>query len=165
MWLHTGQISKMTTRKHASSFFKQIIKTTVRKYTCFIHHRSPKPNYYQIGCLDNAFDLVNRIWRYSGNQINTVVFMICCNGRSVYSKGCVCCEQNLSCTELCPCQALDLSHNVITQRSKNMLFKCVFTRRKSHQSRIFDSFQFHPQFVQIDMASFRPSLRIIQPWY
>jgi hypothetical protein len=27
----------------------------------------------QIGCLDNAFDLVNRIWRYSGNQINTVV--------------------------------------------------------------------------------------------
>jgi hypothetical protein len=27
--------------------------------------------------LDNAFDLVNRIWRYSGNQINTVVFMIC----------------------------------------------------------------------------------------
>jgi hypothetical protein len=28
-------------------------------------------------CLDNAFDLVNRIWRYSGNQINTVVFMIC----------------------------------------------------------------------------------------
>jgi hypothetical protein len=38
----------------------------------FIHHRSPKPNYYQIGCLDNAFDLVNRIWRYSGNQINTV---------------------------------------------------------------------------------------------
>jgi hypothetical protein len=40
-------------------------------------HESPKPNYYQIGCLDNAFDLVNRIWRYSENQINTVVFMIC----------------------------------------------------------------------------------------
>jgi hypothetical protein len=35
--------------------------------------------------------------------------------------------------------------------------------RKSHQSRIFDSFQFYPQFVQIDMASFRLSLRIIQP--
>jgi hypothetical protein len=27
--------------------------------------------------LDNAFDLVNRIWRYSGNQTNTIVFMIC----------------------------------------------------------------------------------------
>jgi hypothetical protein len=147
--------------------------------------------------LDNAFDLVNRIWRYSGNQINTVVFMIClkkellrdstlvrlppsedtfkqhvlrssyktkiwliahipkpavasplehgckdgkfglepilfegqmssdflqdlvctCKGRSVCSKGCVCFEQNLSCTELCPCQALDLCHNVITHRT------------------------------------------------
>jgi hypothetical protein len=31
-----------------------------------------------------------------------------CKGRSVCSKGCVCFEQNLSCTELCPCQALDL---------------------------------------------------------
>jgi hypothetical protein len=27
--------------------------------------------------LDNEFDLVSRKWRYSGNQINTVVFMIC----------------------------------------------------------------------------------------
>jgi hypothetical protein len=35
----------------------------------------------------------------------------------------------------------------------------------SRQSRIFDSFQFYPQFVQIDMASFRLSLGIIQPWY
>ena len=51
------------------------------------------------------------------------------------------------------------------RRSKNMLFKCVFTQRKSHQSRIFDSCQFYPQFVQIDMASFRLSLRIIQPWW
>jgi hypothetical protein len=42
-------------------------------------------------------------------------------------------------------------------------FECVFTRRKSHQSKIFDSFQFYPQFVQIDMASFQLSLRIIQP--
>jgi hypothetical protein len=40
-----------------------------------------------------------------------------CNGRSVCSKGCVCFEQNLSCTELCPCQALDLCHNVITHRT------------------------------------------------
>jgi hypothetical protein len=121
-------------------------KTT--KYTCFIHHRNPKPNYYQIGCLDNAFDLVNRTWRYSGNQINTVVFMIClkkeilrglepilfegqmlsdflqdlvctCKRRSVCSKGCVCFELNLSCTELCLCQALDLCHNVIPNRTEH----------------------------------------------
>jgi hypothetical protein len=31
--------------------------------------------------------------------------------------GCVCFEQNLSCTELCPWQALDLCHNVITHRT------------------------------------------------
>ena len=37
--------------------------------------------------------------------------------RSVCSKGCVCFEQNLSCTKLCPCQALDLCHNVITHRT------------------------------------------------
>jgi hypothetical protein len=43
----------------------------------------------------------------------------------------------------------------LVRRSKNMLFKCVFTRdrRKYHQSRIFDRCQFYPQFVQIDMAS------------
>jgi hypothetical protein len=60
-----------------------------------------------------------------------------------------------------PNQFSDLSR--IEYSSKNMLFKCVFTRRKSHQSRIFDSCQFYPQFVQIVMASFRLSLRIIQP--
>ena len=41
--------------------------------------------------------------------------LVCtCKGRSVCSKGCVCFEHNLSCTELCPCQALDLCHTVIT---------------------------------------------------
>jgi hypothetical protein len=30
--------------------------------------------------------------------------LVCtCKGRSVCSKGCVCFEHNLSCTELCPC--------------------------------------------------------------
>ena len=44
--------------------------------------------------------------------------LVCiCKGRSICSKGCVCFEQNLSCTELCPCQALDLCHNVITHRT------------------------------------------------
>ena len=30
----------------------------------------------------------------------------------------------------------------LVRRSKNMLFRCVFTQRTSHQSRIFDSFNF-----------------------
>ena len=38
--------------------------------------------------------------------------LVCtCKGKSVCSRGCVCFEQNLSCTELCPCQASDLCHN------------------------------------------------------
>jgi hypothetical protein len=44
--------------------------------------------------------------------------LVCtCKRRSVCSKGCVCFELNLSCTELCLCQALDLCHNVITNRT------------------------------------------------
>jgi hypothetical protein len=44
--------------------------------------------------------------------------LVCtCKGRSVCSKGCVCFEQNLSCTELCPCEAIDLCHNGITHRT------------------------------------------------
>jgi hypothetical protein len=96
-----------------------VIRFKTTTYTCFIHHRNPKPNYYQIGCLDNAFDLVNRTLRYSGNQINNFLQdLVCtCKGRSVCSKGCVCFEHNLSCIELCPCQALDICHNVITHRT------------------------------------------------
>ena len=35
--------------------------------------------------------------------------LICtCKGKSVCMKGCICFEQSLSCTDLCPCQAGDL---------------------------------------------------------
>jgi hypothetical protein len=37
--------------------------------------------------------------------------------------------------------ALEYVHLAVVRRSKNMLFKCVFTPRKSHQSRIFDTRQ------------------------
>ena len=66
-------------------------------------------------------------------------------------------------TQLLALEYVHLTIFCFVRRSKNMLFECVFTRRKSHQSRIFDSCQFYPQFVQIDMTSFRLSLRIIQP--
>jgi hypothetical protein len=32
-------------------------------------------------------------------------------GKSVCMKGCICFEQSLSCTDLCPCQADDLCRN------------------------------------------------------
>ena len=38
--------------------------------------------------------------------------LICtCKGKSVCMKGCICFEQSLSCTDLCPCQAGDLCRN------------------------------------------------------
>lgn len=38
--------------------------------------------------------------------------LVCtCKGKSVCMKGCICFEQSLSCTDLCPCQAGDLCRN------------------------------------------------------
>jgi hypothetical protein len=64
------------------------------------------------GCKDGKFGLEPIL--FEGQMSSDFLQDLVCNGRSVYSKGCVCFEQNLSCTELCPCQALDLCHNVIT---------------------------------------------------
>jgi hypothetical protein len=37
-------------------------------------------------------------------------YLLCtCKGKTLSSKGCVCFEQNLSCTELCPCQGIFLA--------------------------------------------------------
>jgi hypothetical protein len=57
----------------------------------------------------------NIVWR--SNVIFLQDLVCTCKGRSVCSKGCACFEQNLSYTELCPSQALDLCHNVITHRT------------------------------------------------
>ena len=51
----------------------------------------------------------NVIWFFAGPRMHM--------WRSVCSKGCVCFEHNLSRIELCPCQALDICHNVITHRT------------------------------------------------
>jgi hypothetical protein len=43
--------------------------------------------------------------------------LVCtCKGKSVCSRGCVCFEQNLSCTELCSRQASDLCRNINTHK-------------------------------------------------
>ena len=42
--------------------------------------------------------------------------LVCtCKGKSVCSKECVCFEQNLSCTDLCPCQASEMCKNINTR--------------------------------------------------
>ena len=38
-----------------------------------------------------------------------------CKGKSSCSQGCVCAEQNLTCTELCQCQGTDACCNPLTQ--------------------------------------------------
>jgi hypothetical protein len=46
--------------------------------------------------------------------------LICtCKGKTVCSSGCVCFEQGLSCTDLCPCQAGETCRNSNTQMSRN----------------------------------------------
>lgn len=41
--------------------------------------------------------------------------LVCsCKGKSICSRSCVCFEQNLCCTELCPCQGSDLCKNMLT---------------------------------------------------
>jgi hypothetical protein len=43
--------------------------------------------------------------------------LICsCKGRKICSREYVCYEQNLCCTELCPCQGNDLCLNIITSQ-------------------------------------------------
>ena len=37
-----------------------------------------------------------------------------CKGKSMFSKSCICFEHNLSCADLCPCQAIDICQNVNT---------------------------------------------------
>ncbi|CAC5362214.1 unnamed protein product [Mytilus coruscus] len=39
-----------------------------------------------------------------------------CKGKDICSRECVCVEQNLCCTELCPCQGSDLSSNILTSQ-------------------------------------------------
>ena len=42
--------------------------------------------------------------------------LVCtCKVKSAFSKGCICFEQNLSCTGLCPCQENDICQNVNTR--------------------------------------------------
>lgn len=43
--------------------------------------------------------------------------LVCsCKGKSICSASCVCFEQNLACTDLCPCYGSDLCKNVITHQ-------------------------------------------------
>jgi hypothetical protein len=42
-----------------------------------------------------------------------------CKGKAVCSSGCVCFEQGLSCTDICPCQASEICRNSNTQMSRN----------------------------------------------
>ena len=67
-------------------------------------------------------------WQNGNNGLETVVFtgmmssdflqdlIWSCNGRSVCKRSCICYEQSLSCTELCPCQGNDLCENSLTDQ-------------------------------------------------
>ena len=53
------------------------------------------------------------VYRFKGQMSSDFLQdLVCtCKGKSVCMKGCICFEQSLSCTDLCPCQAGDLCRN------------------------------------------------------
>jgi hypothetical protein len=95
------------------TFKQHVLRSSYQTKIWLIAH-IPKPavgSPLAHGCKDGKFGLENQYY------LKVKCHLTFCSGRSVCSKGCVCFEQNLSCTELCPCQALDLCHNVITHRT------------------------------------------------
>jgi hypothetical protein len=82
------------------------------------------------GCLRTYQNSLRSLLFYFGwekkNRLVSVFFrgqmssdflqdLVCtCKGKSVCLNGCMCFEQNLSCTDLCPCQASELCRNVNT---------------------------------------------------
>ena len=100
--------------------FKQHVLRSSYQTKIWLNAHIPKPavgSPLEHGWKDGKFGLEPIL--YEGQMSSDFLQdLVCtCKGRSVCSKGCVCFEQNLSCTELCPCQALDLCYNVITHRT------------------------------------------------
>ena len=72
--------------------------------------------------FDASGQLSTKIYVYFQGQMSSDFLqdLICtCKGKAVCSSGCVCFEQGLSCTDICPCQAGELCRNSNTQMSRN----------------------------------------------
>ena len=113
--LETVKDSTLVRLPPSEDTFKQhVLRSSYQAKIWLIAH-IPKPavgSLLEHGCKDGKFDLEPIL--FEGQMSSDFLQDLVCNGRSVCSKGCVCFEHNLSCTELCPCHALDLCHNVIT---------------------------------------------------
>jgi len=102
-----------------SSFKQHVLRSCLQaKIWTTSHHQKP-----QIG---SPFDYG---WQKSNSGLEPILFtgmmssdflqdLICtCKGRAVCSRACICFEQSLCCTELCPCQGSDLCSNIMTKQS------------------------------------------------
>jgi hypothetical protein len=98
--------------------FKQHILRSSYQTKIWLIADIPKPavgSPLEHGCKDGKFGLEPILFE---GQISSVFLQdLVCNGSFVRSKGCACFEHNLSCIELCPYEALDLCHKVITHRT------------------------------------------------
>ena len=110
--LETVKDSTLVRLPPSEDTFKQhVLRSSYQTKIWLIAH-IPKPavgSPLEHGCKDGKFGLEPIL--FEGQMSSDFLQGLVC------SKGCVCFEHNLSCTELCPCQALDLCHNVITHRT------------------------------------------------
>ena len=103
-----------------------MFKTT--KYTCFSHHCNPKHILYY-----KRIFLCMCIRGPAKSQMTFYLQTILVQDQTFHLSN--------HAQEVTQLLALEYVHLGLVRRSKNMLFKCVFTPRKSHQSRIFDTRQ------------------------
>ena len=70
----------------------------------------------QYGWKEGKFDLEPVLFEDQMSSDFLQDLVCTCKGKSVCSRGCVCFEHNLSCTELCSRQASDLCSNINTHK-------------------------------------------------
>ena len=101
-----------------SSFRQHVLKVCIQTQVWMSSHLTNPPL-----CFPYEFG-----WQKGKHDTEPVLFagkmssdflqdLICsCKGRNLCSKACVCLEQNLGCTELCPCQGTEICKNELTKQ-------------------------------------------------
>ena len=118
--LATVKNSTLVSLPPSDDTFEQYVLRSSYQTKIWLNAHIPKPavvSPLEYGWKDGKFGLEPIL--FEGQMSSDILQdLVCtCKGRSVCSKGCACFEQNLCYTELCPSQALNLCHNVITHRT------------------------------------------------
>ena len=95
-----------------ASFVQDVLRASLQTYIWMKSDTAQPPGK---SALDFGWEDQNGLSPvYFVGQISSD-FLCTCKGKSLCSQGCVCAEQNLTCTELCQCQETDACGNPLTQ--------------------------------------------------